>query len=214
MSLQVGIFDFFAYTIPGGAYFLAMCYLGKFFKCFSPGFKLGLDDISFTLLVFFAVVSYVLGLLFDPISDKVWFGMFNRKSIGAFVLEKLKDRYADLKISFEYSDWSILLAYIEKEDLDAANEINKFNAVHKMLRSLSFFFFLFSIVLFVQSFRVDNWYIAGVLLCVLFSYIALKESKKYLRWFFSVLFEAIIVRNIPLYAFVNRNVSGDETPEI
>ncbi len=74
MSIQISIYDFFAYTlIPGGVYFFIAIYT------LSQLGVLNLDLLtfnpSFFHLVIIAGMAYILGMLMEPIA-KVWYNLF------------------------------------------------------------------------------------------------------------------------------------------
>lgn len=139
MSIKIGIYDFFAYTIPGGMYLVSVIYLGYIFQSFI------IDITTFDLvpLLIFVALSYVIGLILNPISYK-WHRLFKTKDISRTTLEKFQNNNFNFKFKFEPRDIPILIRYIKQNDMEVASEMGQFNAMHIMLRnrnvSLSLFF--------------------------------------------------------------------------
>jgi hypothetical protein len=59
----------------------------------------------------------------------------------------MKKRYPEIKINLRQEHWPVVLAYLNKQNLDWGNEIEILRALYKMLRNVSFAFILLSVTL-------------------------------------------------------------------
>jgi hypothetical protein len=107
MNIRISIYDFFAYTIPGGVYlFIGLYVLSQFgilnfdFLSFNP---------SFFQLVIIAGSAYILGMLMEPIA-KVWYGLFKPKDFPEKVLKGFQENRPHIEVKFKATDWPILMA--------------------------------------------------------------------------------------------------------
>jgi len=195
MSIRISIYDFFAYTIPGGVYFFIAIYT------LSQLGVLNLDLLtfnpSFFHLVIIAGMAYILGMLMEPIA-KVWYNLFKPKNLPEKVLKGFQENRPHIEVKFRATDWPILMAYIRREDMEMAEYIERDNASNLMLRSLSFALLIFGIVQIVQFAITLYWiYLIAALICLLFSAIALKFSLKFATWFYLLIYEATTARVLP-----------------
>ena len=77
MNIKIGMYDFFAYTIPGGFYLLAIicgCAI-----CGLVTIDLRTFDISLTELVAITVLAFVAGWVFDPVA-RTWYRSLPQES--------------------------------------------------------------------------------------------------------------------------------------
>lgn len=193
MSIRISIYDFFAYTIPGGLYLFTVIYI-----CTILGI-IQIDWLSLDLpiaqMIVIAGLAYITGLIFDPIA-KLWYRLFKPENFSDSVLKEFEQLHPSLKIKFRASDWTILLAQIRRESIDLATEIERSHASHIMLRNISLGLMLLSLVqvmLFVLR-SLPVHLILGIIF-VLSSVIAGKESVKFAKWFYLGIFESIVARS-------------------
>jgi hypothetical protein len=76
MSITIGIYDFFSYTVPGLIYLL-VAYLAL--NLFSP-IHIDLSSFSDALLwgglVLLVLLSFLIGHIFDSLSHRLWYRLF------------------------------------------------------------------------------------------------------------------------------------------
>jgi hypothetical protein len=196
MSIRIGIYDFFAYTIPGALMLLIIL-----------GFldALGIQDmwIKFhslnTFQVVLSIVScYLAGYVFNPFLAK-WSGFFEAKDFVHDTLAQLKMRNPEIVANINHVDWPIWMASIRRENLDLAFEIDRFLAIAKMLRGASIFLLFGGIIIlvYVLNSRFSAWYLPITIVSTFLSILMVKESIKHKRWFYFVIFETVISRQEP-----------------
>ena len=73
MQLQIGIYDFFSITIPGGLF------LGVLVYAFIPNSDVihFVKTVNFTMVIILAILSYIVGHIISYISKVLW-GWFGR----------------------------------------------------------------------------------------------------------------------------------------
>jgi len=196
MSIRLGIYDFFAYTVPGGLYILLLVYSLQEFQFIAIDFRS--VDLSLMQIIIYAVLAYVVGLVADPIVNKSWYRLFKREGLHKSALRELKDRYPDLEFNFTSKYWPVLLAYMKKEDIDTAVEMERHNVTNIMLRNVSFIFLVLSLIQFIQfgSQGFPVWRMVLGIVFLTFSIVAVQQSLKFGRWFFLSIFEGMVARSL------------------
>lgn len=193
MSIRIGFYDFFAYAVPGALYVLLSYIIITYFNIVSIESLVGEASIvHFGLIIIF---SYIFGFLFDYISDATWYSFFGKKRADKKIQNKFTERNENYNININADDWAIYLALIKKEDMEVAENIEKFNVIHKMLRNISFNFLISSLLtlfLVINHFSVSTLIIS--LLFLVFSVLLLKRSIKFDYWFHTMIYETVCVR--------------------
>ncbi|MCP4371827.1 MAG: hypothetical protein GY797_27475 [Deltaproteobacteria bacterium] len=205
MSIKIGIYDFFAYTIPGGIYLVSVIYLGYIFQSFNLDFA----TVDLVPLLIFVALSYVVGLILNPIS-RMWYRFFKPENISQITFEKFQDNNFSFKFNFETKDIPILVSYIKQNDMDVASEMGQFNAMHIMLRnvSLSLVFLAIIQVLFLIS-KFSYWGLIVAVIFFGFSILAVKQSAKYEKWYYSNIYETLLAHNLTVSDLITRSQSID-----
>lgn len=193
MSIRIGIYDFFAYTVPGGLMLLALL------AAMDAAGVQGLWGIVVgmnTLQVFVAIVScYLAGFVCSPFLSR-WSAVFEPREFEKDALDRFRAKHPGLAISIEASDWAIWLASIRRENLDLSVEIDRHMAVSKMIRGISLFLLLSGFIAVVNIFtgRISAWYILAVAVAIGLAVLTVRESIKFKRWFYFVIFELVAAR--------------------
>lgn len=190
MSIKLGIYDFLAYTIPGGLYLLAILYI---VIRLTP---LSIDLWQITIIQFFVftAAAYVLGLIIDPIAKNLWYRRFETKNLLTEVLKELNTRNEIIDFpTITAIDWYILLVYIRRHNMEMAVEIERFNAVQIMLRNVSFALLLYAILPIIDlvEYGFSFWQGLIVVSCFVASMVSLKQSIKFDKWFYLGIYETI-----------------------
>jgi hypothetical protein len=189
MSIKANVYDFFAYTIPGGFILLTTLYALTIFGVLQIDF-FSLAPSTAQIIIIIGL-SYILGLLLEPIA-RLWYRLFKPKGYAELALIEFKKSHPLIHVNFEASDWNILFAYLKRQNLDIASDIERVNASSVMLRNISFGFMVLAVaelVNFYMLFLPLHLFFSIVLL--VFSIIAGKESDKFAQWFFLAIFENI-----------------------
>lgn len=215
MSISLGIYDFFAFTVPGLLYLYA---LNEFSK--SVGWKF--VDIeswfvsgqtpSLVFLVPILVGAYLIGHLLEPISQK-FFNFFPRFSDRydrtEWYMNSIKARYPKLKIKFELRDRTLLFALIRQRNIEMAKILDIFSANAIMLRNSALGFLILSVantILFFSTNLLDQLFIALItfILCLL----SIMNSNQYREWFVKDIFRASLEYGVNIEEVVSFTRDG------
>jgi hypothetical protein len=215
MSIRVGLYDFFAYTIPGSLYLFTIIYLGVVLGWVYIDFQM-LNNLSLVQIGGFIAFAYITGLTLDTIA-RYWHRFFKPKWLSKKVFDDFKAKYAHLEIRFRYGDWAVLLAHLRSENIDVAAEIERLNVTSIMLRNISLnlaFLAALQIFEFIKTNFV--WHPVLFAAFIFLSIMAGRESTKFQAWFFSAIFEAITARSLEISDLVVRKQDNNisiEAPE-
>ncbi|PKO16851.1 MAG: hypothetical protein CVU39_06440 [Chloroflexi bacterium HGW-Chloroflexi-10] len=192
MSIRVGLYDFFAYTLPG------IFYLGII------GFWLnvtGLLVVDLTTLkdfwgaVTFVIVAagYIIGLLIDSLAYR-WMRLFYNRNRDATktAFDEYTKRHPWVKLNYEAKDWGILLRAVKSVSLEAAADVEQHNVVFIMLRNISLAFVFSTISTVVYYFVVlsNIWILALGIVFFVLAIVAMRRSGIRRHWFYMAVFEA------------------------
>ncbi len=196
MSIRIGIYDFFAYTIPGGLIILLL-----FIGITQPALQvvwISMSCLTFAQLFFFGLASYITGYICGPVFNK-WRELFEKKHAKAEAEERFSAKYPMIFKETSIKDWAIWLAVVRRENLDLSFEIDKHKAVSKMLEGTSLALIIFIPVLIAYFFKemINIWYFWLIPLLILSSILSIKQSIKFNTWYYSTVYENIISRTPP-----------------
>ncbi len=210
MSIRLGLYDFFAYTIPGGLYLLALVQLGNILGWVSIDFQTinSLSVLSIVLAVVLFAIAYITGHIFEPFAKRWRRLFFKSGGLQKRVFDGVKAKYPDTEIKFRLGDWTLLLAYLRLENAEVAAEIARPNVTSIMLRNVSLGLILLAVLQIVEFIHTGFlvWHLVLSVALVIASIVAGRESVKFQRWFYSGIYEAIIART--------RNLSDWAEPRI
>ena len=196
MSIRIGIYDFFAYTIPGG---LMLCIaLGVLDTFGFPDIWVKFFNLN-TLQIFLLIIGcYLTGFVINPILSK-WSHLFEPKPFEQDAFDRFQKRNPALNLDINPVDWPIWMASIRRESMEMAFEIDRFLAISKMIRGISLFLLFSGLLALVNVIitRISAWYLPLIALSFIFSVVAVRESIKFKRWFYIVVFETVVSRQKP-----------------
>ena len=219
MSINLGMYDFFSFFIPGLLYLYAFNeFLG------SVGWKY--IDInswiqsgqtpSIVFLIPLVIGAYIIGHLVDPIAQNFFnliprFG--DREPIKAESLKSVKDRYTNLDIQFEPRDWNVLFALIRQRNIEMARVLDKFSADSIMLRNIAFGLFVLSITNVVSFFSSGKWeFLVTATIILVLCLLSISNSVQFRKWFFKDIFRASLDYGVSIEEIVgfSKNKIGDK----
>jgi hypothetical protein len=90
MSIRVGIYDFFAYTIPGSLYLAIVVYGFVVFGLFEFDVS-WLSNLSLVQIIASSILAYIVGLVVDLIA-KQWYRLFRPKDFPKDELKRFRKR--------------------------------------------------------------------------------------------------------------------------
>ena len=196
MSVQFGVYDFFAYTVPGGLYLFSLMYILASFTGVKFDFA-SLSNLSIIQVLLIAIPAFITGLVIDRIAV-FWYRRFEPKQLTKVVFEKVQARYPNLEFTFQGNDWAVLIAYLQRERNETTVEIHRFNALHILLKNASFNFLILSVTAVILFFyRSFDWLqlLAGIGLMIA-SIICARQAARFKRWFFASTIEAVVARSL------------------
>ena len=192
MSIRVGLYDFFAYTLPGIFYLALLVFWLNTFGLLAVDISI---PNGFSLVVLFVIVAagYITGLLVDPFAYR-WMRLFhirNRDAAKA-AFDEFTQQYSWVDLKYAAKDWGILLRAVKSESLEAAADVEQHNVAFIMLRNVSFVFILSMISSVIYYFAVSSnlWaLILGPVFLVL-AFVAMRRSRMRRHWFYMAVYEA------------------------
>ncbi len=194
MSIRIGLYDFFAYTLPGVFYILVVTYGLAIFGFININLSM-LSTLSLLSFLILIGAGYIVGLLMDPIAYK-WARLFQKRNreVAKLAFEEFCNHHPQIKMSFKSSDWGILLRTIKSSSIEAAMDIEQHNVASVMLRNISLGLIVVSAIYLLFFFSISsgiwNLILAGISFS--FSIIAINRSKIRRHWFYIAIFEAIV----------------------
>ena len=190
MSFTLGVYELFAYIVPGILYLYVVNEFLKLFTLSYIEFK-NFDNIAATVL--FILFSYILGQLFDFIADK-WRRWRQPKEGNLDSIERLKRHHPKSNVNFLPQDSAFLLSLIRRDYPDVATTADRSKALSKMLQNISLgllFYTLFQLASFVLTgFSIGHLLIA--LLALIFGLLAKRRSQRYNRWYYDHIYETAL----------------------
>ena len=182
MSVKLGIYDFFAYMIPGGIAIAAfLLFLINHF-----GLIVDYTQFSATHVLFFGILSYLCGYIVDAVSGRMWLDFFHPKNLFEKTISEFNERNPFIKVSLKEMDWYIVFTFIKKQSIEIADTIDKLNAQSKMLKNSGFGSLVFSIIFLIEFF-FSKYQINNLLLsvaCLVIAVILAKQAVKFRTWFY------------------------------
>lgn len=191
MSINLGIYDFFAYLVPGLMYLFLINDFSARMGWGSYNLSQAGTPAGIGVLGVVALAAYVIGNLFDIVAHWFCFSLLTRKNMPETVLSGLKKQYPDLKIAYNPRDYHMLFVLLRARNPGFTQIIDRFEANSIMLKNISLASLLFSLLRLPQlltgfSFQELLFVLAGALAC----WLAFRASKNYHTWFFLDVFEA------------------------
>jgi hypothetical protein len=168
MTIQLGLFDVFTYTIPGSLYLALITYIGERFSWFNVG---GLKDVpSLVLIGGLLIFSYIVGFVADPVAAQLdrWLRHW-KAEYQSDVRETFMEQVPGVdRRLYAKADTYLLLALAETTQKEAALEISRLRATGLMLRNCSVPFLFASVVSIVEV-ATGNRPLLAALCAVLFA---------------------------------------------
>jgi hypothetical protein len=164
VTFVVGIYDLFAYTIPGALYLGVFAYLGARMRWVDPVAVGRVPDLVLTIVVVLA--SYVLGYLTYPLGSQL--GQVLPRRRERLPRKEFLSRNPQAKgRPFVSVDSFLLLSGIQLHDREAAIEILRLRAAGLMLRNAAPALLLGFVIAVVEVFTSRSHWFAGVLAALL-----------------------------------------------
>lgn len=198
MNIKTSIYDFFAYTMPGGVLVVLLLHGLKTFGIVD--YFSGLSKAGFATILILTLASYLTGFLMEPITQYVTKLYKAKEQAYLQAFQTVKHRNPDLDTRhINPADWALWFASIKRENLDIAFEIDHFLAYSKMMRGvcLSAIIAFFQVIIYVILGKAPASYLFLEPFLILFAILAILQSHKFRNGFYILIFETAISRNPP-----------------
>ena len=215
MTIRIGVYDFFSHLIGGGFLLAVFLYvLQKFLDI-----PIDIMNLSSTQLLILGTVSYVLGYAATPMGS-LWYSLWVPKDIYQRAVNLLKQEIPGMEVNIQDMDWYTLVAFIKRNNVDMAQDVEQYNAISIMLRSTSLGFLLFAII-FICEFIIVNrsaGFMLLILICLFLSILLIKESVKYHTYFFRSIHQSVVAliakpEQLSVKLQTQRNIGQNSTTE-
>lgn len=190
MSITIGIYDFFSYTVPGTVYLLVAYSALNLVRPTNVDLSKFSDAAIWGSLILLVFFSFLMGHIFDSISHRAWYRLFYRGGSQ----ERAYDQFTKIvgvKVFFNPHQWSILLAAIRHNNAQLAEAIDRNKATSIMLRNISFALFLLGVVFVIHAFiSISSWCVFASLSLIIFigSAISLRRSDNFNMGFYHMIY--------------------------
>jgi len=197
MSLSLGIYDVFSYIIPGSIYLFVFLHLTHWARNFIT------SPIQLWHGILLVALSYLLGILLDPIAVFMWYRFFTSKNLHLNELENIKKNNPNLEITFSEKQWAVLMSH-SMLHYQNDSHIDRYATLKIMLRNVSFGLVILSGVYLILFF-INHYSLINISICIaslLLSIIAGREAQKFDHWMIAKTFENFVAAAIDPKDFV------------
>ena len=192
MSIRVGLYDFFAYTLPGIFYLAILGFWLHSFGLLVIDFSI-LKDIYWAVLFLVVGAGYIIALLIDPIAYGSMRLLYKRnRDVAKAAYDGFTQRYSWVNLNYDAKDWGILLRAVKSVSMEAAADVEQHNVAFIMLRNIGFAFVLCLISSVIYFFFIlpDLWVLGLGFLFLILAILAMRRSNIRRHWFYMAVFEA------------------------
>lgn len=191
MSITMGIYDFFAYVVPGLIYLFLLNDFSSRMEWVSFDLMQVNSQISIGTIGVVALAAYIAGNVFDVFAHWFCFSLLTRKNMSETVLQEFKKQYPELNVAYRPKDYHMLFVLLRARNPTFTQTIDRFEANSILLKNVSFASLLFAVIRLpdvVISFSTANLalFLASLVIC----WLAFRASKNYHTWFFLDVFQA------------------------
>jgi hypothetical protein len=191
MGIKIGLYDFFARTIPGGIFLGALLYILRRYQIYAFTFT----NMSAMEGSLFAICSYIAGFIIDPIANNYWYQFFKpRGRLHEETMMGWNKMHSGIEVQSQEMPWYIPLSYIKRHNMEMAYDVERFNVMSIMLRGASFGALIFTVIFAIEFISRGFLlrYVIFSVLCLTAAIISIRESVKFRTWFYKALYESVI----------------------
>lgn len=202
MSINIGLYNFFGYTIPGLFYLFIGVYGAVAFGYIQVDYTL-VNNLSVLSALVIAGSGYVTGMVMDWVAEQ-WHAPFKGKRLTVKSYEKFHYRYhQSVTLKLKANEWPLYLAFLRKQGREHMLEIERFNVNRIMLRNISLGLMLLAAIhlshlLFVRFYPVNLWIGIGYGALSIFAAI---KGVEFAEWYFIGMFEAVAAEGMTVEDF-------------
>ena len=209
MSITLGVYDLFSFTVPGLLYLYVA---NEFLKLF------GLKHIELQQLnevgvaVLMVAIGYILGQILE-MPAKAWRRWRQPTLSPDAAIAKVNRDFPKRKISFSRHDWPFLLGLIRRNHPEAAVTIDRNSAIGIMLQNASLGFLLYTLlqlmIFIFQGFSVNA--LITAIIAFIVALMAKRKSQTYNQWFYDSIYETALTYGDDTNTIITRVQSGKPT---
>lgn len=193
MAISLSLYDFFAHLVPGSVFLIALLYAFQESWLRSPT----LTALTTSQLLGLALIAYILGYIVDPLGNR-WYRLF-RRNVPKFGMSQaaanlIQKDHPNISINNNAMSWYVVLAYIKRRNLSMAQEIERLNVTHIMLRGISFGLLIFALVFCYKIFTAPQAWEPALfsLICMWSAYLLMQEAIKFRTWFYQSIYQSVL----------------------
>lgn len=194
MPIQLSLYDFFAYMIPGVFNILVVTFGLITFDIIDLDPEFWHDLSLFPFLVLLGA-GYLIGLLLDKFTYKGFRLLKGRsRDVRKKTFESFRKTYPWIELHYTHEDWRLLRQSVKIKQPEVESYIEQQNAISIMLRNMSLGFLLTSL-LFLLIFILLNPHIGNLILAAIalyLSFIALDRADERRAWFYRRVLNAFV----------------------
>jgi hypothetical protein len=213
MSIRLGLYDFFAYTLPGGLYLLVLTYAAVILGIANADFKI-LANLSAVQIAVVIAAAYFISYVFDPVA-RAWHRLFKGHGYVKRVHDEYKAHHPEIELKARPGDWPVMLAFIRRENLEVAADIERHNVSRLMMRNVSLGLGMLAALQIIVCLRT-GFALLDVALLVLFvtgSIVSGRQATSFQSWFYQSIYQAITARNLTATDFIEmKSESAPQQP--
>ena len=190
MGLTFGLYDFFAYTIPGAFYLMIAAYAASIFGIVTVDLA-AINDVSFFSALVLAGVAFVVGLVMDPLTAP-WSKRFRPSNPAQHGYDAFMADHRSWEANFSASDWRLMGKSVRLASRELMEHTDRHNVMNILLRNIGFGLLLLSALYIVYFFLVtaNVWNLVLAAVCLALSIVAERQSAKFSRWYYEGIFQA------------------------
>jgi len=187
MPFTLGLYDLFAYTIPG------FLYLYVLYEIYNKVSVINIDILNFISkaglfgVMLIAIGAFLAGHIFDDLAHWFVIRLFRRQSWIAKSLQKMQDGHS----KFKEKDWGVLFSILQQHNPQYFHTLNIFESNSIMLANISLG--LFVLALLQTANLIESFTVLGLFTLIselILFYLARQRSQKFHVWFYIGAFEA------------------------
>jgi hypothetical protein len=190
MSITIGIYDLFAYTLPGFLYLYVIYEFLDITRIVNINIIKLIVKANLLEVLLIAVAAFLVGQIFDGAAHWFVFDVVQKYKTSQALLDRIKQRDSRVDIEFEAKDWHLLLILLRQRNLDVAQTFDKHEADSIMFRNISFMALLNSLVMAAGAVMEHSGYWIGVIISLFICVVSARRSRTLHGWFFEGIFLA------------------------
>jgi hypothetical protein len=195
MKIELSLYDFFSYTIPGVLYLFEIAWINfLLFPNHNEEMILFIKGINTPFFLLLLLTAYIIGHIFGMIAKRLWRFLPNVNSIQEDALNKVIEQFPYVQFQNKNNNWLVMMALSQHVSQDKLVETTWHEAIFLMIRNLTLGIFIlaaFEIVYFFYSEFIIIHLVGGLILGIIFL-LMISHCKDQLKTYFLNRYSIII----------------------